>query len=119
MRSTVPVAPFLWTKNHRALQAAARLGDEEADEELRDMNRNLMWAVIAVVLVAGIVAISFFSLSYVDTRRRVEGQERVEEIRRDQALRLDAEKERAQLRLKYVSGCKVTPEEAEQLFPRK
>jgi hypothetical protein len=108
---------FLFTKTWRGLSAAARLGDRAAARILERMNHDLAVFGVILTLVAGCVFGGHLGLEAC----RASAQAEVETVRIRETnaaeLRLKQAEQSAALRSTYIKECRVTPDQAETLFP--
>lgn len=103
----------------KALRAAALLGDYEAITELRTMRTNAAIFATILTICSGLVVIGYFGLQSCDNQARVRVDRDMVETRAHAELLLKQQADAAQLRLRYVQSCRVTPEQAETLVQPK
>lgn len=101
----------------KALQAAAMLGDKQAARQVEIMRSNLTLVLIVLFVVGGGAVFGVVGLQFCTREQEIEAEKEAEELRLKGELWKQKQDDAAELRLKYVQSCRVTPEQAEQLYP--
>ena len=105
------------TMPRAALKAAALLGDKAAIRELEIMSNNLKWVTIVFVVVAGMTTAGFFSWQGCVSNTAKQEDRRMVETKAEIDLKLKRLQEAAALRTRYVTSCRMTPDQAELVLP--
>lgn len=101
----------------KALQAAAMLGDRAAARQVEIMRSNLTMVLIVLFVMGGGTTFGVFGLQTCNRQDEIKAEHQAEQLRIESELDKQKQADAAELRLKYVQGCRVTPEQAEQLYP--
>ncbi len=101
----------------KALQASALLGDKRAIQELQRMSDNLKWTSIVFLVVTGMTTAGFFSWQGCVSNTSKTEDRRMVETKAEINLKLKRLQEAAALRTRYVTSCKMTPDQAEAVVP--